>query len=254
MLYFRCQCCGGRLIIPEALEGQQLTCPNSGATVLAQGCKPFSEPHWLAWLDPQDLLSYLRGTASERKLRLFAVACCWDIRHLLQDDRLREAIRVGEIYADGLASARELNDAFSASEKAIPRVYDGSKYFYAACAARGVVEPNPWREGWNAHHVARCAKQAFPVQPGRQLRLLRDVFGNPFRPATIDPVWLAWNGGMIQQLARATYEERRFQDLPILADALEEAGCASHDLLAHFRGLGPHVRGCWALDALLAKE
>jgi hypothetical protein len=62
-----------------------------------------------------------------------------------------------------------------------------------------------------------------------------------------------WNGGSIPTLARALYEERRFQDLPILADALEEAGCTNHDILTHFRDPGEHVRGCWAVDLLLGK-
>jgi hypothetical protein len=54
-------------------------------------------------------------------------------------------------------------------------------------------------------------------------------------------------------LARVIYEERRFEDLPILADALEEAGCINHTILAHLRSPGPHARGCWPVDLLLKK-
>jgi hypothetical protein len=84
---------------------------------------------------------------------------------------------------------------------------------------------------------------------------LHDAVGNPFRsrPAVV-PAWLAWNGHTIQSLARAIYTDSAFDRLPILADALEEAGCDNAELLAHLRGPGPHVRACWAVDLLLGKE
>jgi hypothetical protein len=83
--------------------------------------------------------------------------------------------------------------------------------------------------------------------------LLREIVGNPFRPVSLDPAWLLWNEGTVTKLAEAVYEERRFGDLPILADALEEAGCANADVLAHCRGDEEHVRGCWVVDLLLGK-
>lgn len=91
--------------------------------------------------------------------------------------------------------------------------------------------------------------------------LLRDIFGNPFRPVTLDRAWLAWNGHTIPKLAQTIYDER---DLPsghldagrlaILADALEEAGCSNVDILSHCRSPAPHVRGCWVVDLLLGKK
>jgi hypothetical protein len=84
---------------------------------------------------------------------------------------------------------------------------------------------------------------------------LHDIFGPlPFRPVALDPAWLTWQGGPIPKLAQATYQERAFDRLPILADALEESGCDNADLLSHLRGPGPHARGCWALDLILGKE
>jgi hypothetical protein len=84
--------------------------------------------------------------------------------------------------------------------------------------------------------------------------LLRDLIGNPFRPVpTIDPAWLAWNGGAVRKMAQAIYDGRRFADLPVLADALEDAGCADAAILGHCRGPGVHVRGCWVVDLLLGK-
>jgi hypothetical protein len=109
-----------------------------------------------------------------------------------------------------------------------------------------------------ACEISAVAAGFFP-QTGRltewpTLPLLRDVFGNPFRRPTVDPAWLAWSGGMVINLARGIYDEHRFADLPILADALEEAGCDNAYMLAHCRGPGPHARGCWVLDAILGKD
>jgi hypothetical protein len=87
-----------------------------------------------------------------------------------------------------------------------------------------------------------------------QAILLRDIFGNPFRPVALDPAWLAWNGGTVRKMAEAIYDDRAFDRLPILADALEEAGCTDRDILDHCRWGGDHVRGCWAIDLLLGKE
>jgi hypothetical protein len=85
--------------------------------------------------------------------------------------------------------------------------------------------------------------------------LLHDVIGNPFRPApSVDPAWLTWNGGTVPRLAQAIYDERAFDRLPVLADALEDAGCTDADLLGHLRRPWFHVRGCWAVDLLLGKE
>jgi hypothetical protein len=70
----------------------------------------------------------------------------------------------------------------------------------------------------------------------------------------IDPLWLAWNDGTVVKLASDIYEERAFDRLPILADALEDAGCAHPDFLDHCRQPGEHARGCWPVDLVLVKE
>ena len=87
-----------------------------------------------------------------------------------------------------------------------------------------------------------------------QSNLLRDVFGNPFRPVAVEPAWLAWGGGTVRQLAQAIYDERAFERLPVLADALEEAGCTNADVLGHCRQPAEHVRGCWVVDLLLGRS
>ena len=87
----------------------------------------------------------------------------------------------------------------------------------------------------------------------RQCALLRCLFGNPFRPVSLDPAWLGWNAGTVVKLAQAIYDDRRFGELPVLADALEDAGCTDAAILAHCRGPGEHVRGCWAVDLVLGR-
>lgn len=91
------------------------------------------------------------------------------------------------------------------------------------------------------------------TEKARQATLLRDVFGNPFRPAHAEPAWLTWNDGTVVRMAKAIHDERRFDELPMLGDALEDAGCTDADILTHCRGPGPHVRGCWVVDLLVGK-
>jgi hypothetical protein len=103
--------------------------------------------------------------------------------------------------------------------------------------------------------AARTAEQfARAAEGSAQADLLRHFVGNPFQASCLDPNWLAWNGNTITELARAIHEELRFDDLPILADALEEAGCTDTAILNHCREPGPHMRGCWVLDLLLGKS
>jgi hypothetical protein len=84
-----------------------------------------------------------------------------------------------------------------------------------------------------------------------QCRVLRDIFGNPFRPVTFSP---SWRTDTAVALTRQMYESRDFSTMPILADALQDAGCDNDDILFHCRGDGPHVRGCWVVDLVLGKE
>src|SRR5262249_31616753 len=84
--------------------------------------------------------------------------------------------------------------------------------------------------------------------------LLREIVGNPFHPVTLNPAWLTWNDGTVPKVAQAIYDDRAFDRMPILADALEDAGCTDQAILDHCRGPGEHVRGCWVVDLLLGKE
>jgi hypothetical protein len=110
-----------------------------------------------------------------------------------------------------------------------------------------------WQGPWHAALAAFSASGSKDISwPG--VALIHDLFGNPFRPVAFDPTWLTWNDGVAVKLAQAVYDDHAFDRLPILADALEEAGCGNTDILDHCRQPRVHVRGCWLVDLLLGKE
>jgi hypothetical protein len=195
-----------------------------------------TEAEWRGCTDPTRMLTFLRGKTSERKLRLFACAaarCCnyFELDH--PGDA--EAIRVAERWADGDRAPGGLAEA---SERAVRA---GAKWVVEANAMTGALH---WASA--AH-----AKANYLVV---QCNCLRDIFGSPFRAMTVEPALLAWGDGITRRLAEAIYEERAFDRLPILADALEEAGCTEQGILDHLRDPGPHARGCFALDLVLARK
>lgn len=106
---------------------------------------------------------------------------------------------------------------------------------------------------WATAASDEAAEAAVESERPKQLHLFRDVFANPFRSVSIKGCWLKWNEGTVVKLAQGMYDERAFDRLPILADALEDAGCGDAEILAHCRQPGEHVRGCWCLDLLLGK-
>jgi hypothetical protein len=118
---------------------------------------------------------------------------------------------------------------------------DGASCGAADTAAHFPDEPddNPL---WAEVHGSECSEQC---------HLLRDIFGNPFRPVCVDSAWLA---STVLSLATGIYQERAFDRMPILADALQDAGCDNEDILNHCRQPGEHVRGCWVVDLLLGKS
>jgi hypothetical protein len=219
---------------------------------------------WLACENPEALLGFLRARGpDERKLRLFACACCRRAWHLAASRRSLEAVDTVERYVDRLAGGERLPGARSgatAAYREAPKVRAGARRF--AQAARLVTYWGAIPADYQSATVARlCAEAA--VEAGNDLRtwgreraaqaaLLRDLF-NPFRPVTLDPAWLTGNGGLAARVAAGIHEAGDFAGVPVLADALEEAGCEDRYLLDHCRG-GPHARGCWAVDQILGRE
>jgi hypothetical protein len=207
-----------------------------------------TEQEWLACMHPRPMLDFFSGKASERKLRLFAVACCRRVWPQLTGPSGREAVERSERFADGQAGPEELAALTTRLVKEGRMPADAAARVAASLeldtmAAREVAR----LASWATPHCARADERL------AQCHLAREVFGNPFRLAALDPAWLAWEGGTVVKLAQAVYDDRAFDCLPVLADALEEAGCTNSDILAHLRGPGPHVRGCWVLDLLLGK-
>jgi len=223
-----------------------------------------SEEDWLAGTDPQELLRFVRKRASDRKLRFFACACCRRIWHLLPDPRSRAAIETGERFADGCASLEELSAACDAADSAFTELDDRHGLETAASAATSTceIEDMGCFAASAAHEAALCAGAGlagWELRVARrrarrdQCRILRDIVGNPFRPVLLDPAWQHWREGTIVQLATAIHDQLGFDALPVLADALEEAGCTNPEVLGHCRGSGPHIRGCWVVDLLIGK-
>jgi hypothetical protein len=87
-----------------------------------------------------------------------------------------------------------------------------------------------------------------------QAKLLREVIGNPHRPTVLRADWLNWNDGLALRLAWLIDEKEEFDQMPVLADALEEAGCTDQEVLAHCRSGERHGPGCWVLDVILRRE
>ena len=98
------------------------------------------------------------------------------------------------------------------------------------------------------------AKEAHAAECARQADLVRCILGNPFRPERLEPTYRDANDGATRRVAQSIYEDHAFDDLPILADALEDAGCADEAVLTHCRATGPHARGCWVVDLVLGKQ
>ena len=230
------------------------------------------EATWAAGREPSEMLNFLRtsGRGSDRKLRLVCCAVCRAVEHLLTDERYRRALDVAERYADGLAGIGELCEIHRVVTQASRHTedYEWSEDKQGMLLAANAVgwattlrEP-PDPPAYLAGCAATGAKYA-AVTEGlpeaevgtTQSALIRDILGPlPFRPVAVPPSVLAWEDGTVVRLAQAVYSGRRFADLPILADVLEEAGCTDRDILSHLRGPGPHVRGCWPVDLILGKS
>jgi hypothetical protein len=200
------------------------------------------EKTWLECDDPVPMLEFLRGRGDVRKRRLFACACCRLVWSLLPSDAWRAAVEVAERYADGAASRAERAAVVAAAEgeRGAPLAAMAAAHACYADASLG-----------NARGAAVYAAELDVTIPPQEAALVRCVFGNPFRPVALDP---AWRTPTALKLAQAIYDDRAFDRLPILADALEEAGCTNAVLLNHCRGAWPHALGCWAVDLLLRKE
>ncbi len=234
------------------------------------------EEEWLASVEPRQMLMFLGDRVSDRKARLFRCACCRRFWGVLQDPLARRAVEVAEQFSDGLADERQLAKAQHGAETARGfTYYDSVEERATDLVISSVARPRPpypGHEMWPSIHIVdRIAiidggpdtrfDAAETLEPryaaGRlseqtaQAALLREMFGNPFQPTMVDPEWLT---STVTAIARGMCASGDFSAMPILADALQDAGCENSDILDHCRGPGPHARGCWVVDLVLEKE
>jgi hypothetical protein len=202
-----------------------------------------TEAEWLDCAHPDPMLEFLRGRASDRKLRLFSVACCRRIWHLLADERSRRAVEVAEGYADGSVNDQQLR--IMSGEAASVGIGFGVQ-FSAANAAHFAAQSGQVHADRCAMYAARAVGR--PAESAAQAHLLRCLFGNPFRPVSIDPACLRPD---VIALAQAIYDDRAFDRIPSLGASLEDASCEDQAILSHCRARAEHVRGCWVVDVVL---
>ena len=214
-----------------------------------------TQAEWQATTDDwPGMLRALPGIGGSRKLRLWCVA--WARAVLAVAAGHPPFVKVAGWFTPTLLAG------YAHEVDAAERFADGQLSRRALHAAKT-------RSGgpWNVFHlpaghsrlsadrlvpfVAQFAAEFQLPPPGQLAALLRDVFGNPFRPAAFSP---AWRTDTVLALAQQMYDTRDFGAMPIMADALQDAGCDNGDVLNHCRGDGPHVRGCWVVDLVLGKE
>jgi hypothetical protein len=217
-----------------------------------------TEQEWLETSDPADLLRSSLFRPNARRFRLFVVYCCQQDSEAFPHPRDRRVIQIAEQLADGQAGEA---DRVSAEQilfemRADLEVDVECAFLIPLCLVARELDAE------DALSCARDMALRAEFMDGRfkgmevemyheQAVIIRDLFGNPFRLVAFDP---RWRTSDVLGLARAIYEDRAFDRMPILADALMDAGCADDQVLAHCRGDGPHVRGCWVVDLVLGKE
>jgi hypothetical protein len=203
-----------------------------------------TEEGWQRGDEPLSMLESVYGRGMlNRKRRLFLCGCC---RVLWASESVTHAdvISIAESCADDLdapKARREANRAMAAADWS-----ESGSLFRLLHAA--TLHDSSHAKTYNAI-LGLTAESPHLAQ--RASELIRDIFGNPFRPVAFLP---EWRTSTAVALATAMYESRDFGPMPVLADSLEEAGCDHPDVLAHCRDAnGVHVRGCWVIDLVLGK-
>ncbi|MCI0705266.1 MAG: hypothetical protein L0241_29760 [Planctomycetia bacterium] len=210
-----------------------------------------TEAEWLTTTDVEKVLSNLSGPLSARKLRLAYCACLRSdaVWPFVVSKSSRRAVEISEQFAEEQIGARELRTARTSAHSAWARIgplkppqYAAAELAHNACWLDAML----LREALVV--LRRLVRAGLPIPAAP----LREIFGNPFRTVEFNP---AWRTSDVVLLARGIYEERAFDRMPILADALQDAGCDNDEMLNHLRAVDViHVRGCWALDLVLGKE
>ena len=240
-----------------------------------------TEHEWQNCDDPVIVMCGLKGRISDRKCRLFDLACADGLSAFWTDQVCRRFARLmrDEIDADNDDADDEIDSladrinelarskwqkaaALFAARRSVDAEMTEAIKSYAAVglleALHGSMEWWYWLNEYTEVSTPENLDQAFQTFSlsyyRSRLPLLRCIVGNPFRRDTIDPSWLTWNDRTVPKLARRIYDEDRFDLMPILGDALEDAHCNHAEFLTHCREGAPHVRGCWVVDLILDKK
>jgi hypothetical protein len=218
-----------------------------------------TEGEWQKSLNGSAMFAVVKDRGSDRLWRLFAVACVRIVhdRSLGLDDR--RALDATERVADDALTEAEWQAARALAAEAAHRAH---LHEWETEARENFCVTDAWNAAWEVRKateaVLSCLAERFDatqVNDGLLLPdMLREIFGNPFQWKIADPAWYSANDGAVRRLATAIYGGGAFEHLPVLADALEDAGCGDGELLGHLRSPGPHARGCWALDLVLGRE
>ncbi len=204
-----------------------------------------------------DRLATLPAPVGERKQRLLMCALARHLWDILPAEG-RHAVEVAERLADGACDEAERAAAYEAAGGALSAVYVQADCIPAKALENGPLDYFVSDAVVSVTMVGDAESGLILAMPDAQAdaeeavvcALIRDVLGNPFAPVAFDP---GWRTEAVAVLARGMYESRDFRPMPVLADALDDAGCADPFVLAHCRGAGPHVRGCWVVDLALGK-
>ena len=219
-----------------------------------------TEEQWRACASPQAMLGFLRGVGagSDRKFRLFACACCRRIWDRFPDPRNHDLVIAVENFPNGKFEDAEIEGPVCASSACEQECRSDPAYWVAKYLGRGFYKMPAYLSAVTVALQVRQiagrergevqAEALMQAEAAAQAELLREVFGTPARSAAFAT---EWRTDTAVSLACGMYESRDFSAMPILADALQDAGCDSDEVLNHCRAAGLHVRGCWVVDAVL---
>lgn len=208
-----------------------------------------TEAEWQVCSHPLAMLDVAGERLSTRKLRLLACACGRRVWPSLPNNYGHDMLQIAERLAD---LGQPLTPAVT--EFVLGRLFTDldEPTFRPSLLNFWVAGTSTLRRAFDG---VRTSPLCDLLDAASLADLLRELLGPlPFRPVVLDPQWLTWNDGCVRRMAEAIYEERRFADLPLLADALLDAGCDQDDLLRHLWRPDGHVLGCWALDRILGRE
>jgi hypothetical protein len=259
-------------------EDDWLTSGNSLAMVrfIRDERTPF-RTRWLSWASAK------RFSVSERKWRLIASAVFRSVGDLFPDEQAQQVLPILAQWADEEISHKDVVKAIkpvttllrsitrsvaTGSGAALQTVAGALRWYLHGDSNPSLVmamASEARARFFRARGTNRLlsepvteayvqAREASDAECTRQADLVRCILGNPFRPTRLEPTWLDAHDGAARRVAQAIYDDHAFADLPVLADALEDAGCTDDAVLSHCRAPGPHARGCWVVDLVLGKE